>query len=246
MACHYRQQKLNLTKQKIYLEERYLGAHSRLRNWARIRFGQELCIFLWPGSQESLRANWIPDPSALIKITPWQNLVSGCREHLVKKGEGDTDAKQQGEKKLIDSPFIFFQEADFVMRWSKEYSPNSQSWVFAYQGPSPVASDHQSCLSKSWTMKGGSYQSGKEKGKGSYHWWGRRSLWEKKKAKEVRLVSSFLYSHAWRTRVLSEDTRVGLRSYYSEKLFSYFSSRIGPASWILSRNHPQASGNQER
>lgn len=65
-------------------------------------------------------------------------------------------------------PFLFLQEPNFVVRRSKECSPNSQSWFFTYHGPILVASDHQVSLSKSGTMEGGSYLSGKEKEKASY------------------------------------------------------------------------------
>lgn len=151
------------------------------------------------------------------------------------------------KQKINRCPFYFFQELDFVMRRSEECSPNSRSWVFTSQGPCPVAPDHQVCLSKSWTMKGGSYLSSKEKGKGSYVGGvGEGQPLRKEDSQEVRSVSSLLYSHAWRTGTSAEDTRIVLRSFQSRKLFFYFSSRIDPTSQILSRNHQQASGNQER
>lgn len=68
----------------------------------------------------------------------------------------------------------------------------------------------------------------------------------KEDSQETRFVSSLLYSCTWRTGTSAEDPKIGLRSFQGRKLYSSFSSRIDPSSWVLSRNHQQASENQER
>lgn len=66
-------------------------------------------------------------------------------------------------KQVTRHLLFFLQEPDFVVRKSKEFSPNFKGWSFAYEGTSLVASGHQVCLNHgTWKED---YTCGEEKGK---------------------------------------------------------------------------------